>query len=84
MDKVPKYLKTEQNFFHAGNPIRKHIMTSLSRDEAKKAFHLTNANKVILAIGGSQGALKINELISLLLMRTPNGNTASSCIVGTI
>jgi UDP-N-acetylglucosamine--N-acetylmuramyl-(pentapeptide) pyrophosphoryl-undecaprenol N-acetylglucosamine transferase len=47
---------------HAGNPLRKVIFTKSGREEAKKFFHLSHCKKVILIIGGSQGALQINEL----------------------
>ena len=57
------YLKFPEKIFHAGNPIRKGIVTAMTKDEAKKMFHLTQSKKVIFAIGGSQGATRINELI---------------------
>ncbi|MCU0846766.1 MAG: undecaprenyldiphospho-muramoylpentapeptide beta-N-acetylglucosaminyltransferase [Spirochaetes bacterium] len=57
------YLKFPGKIFHAGNPIRKGIVTAMTKDEAKKLFHLTQSKKVIFAIGGSQGATRINELI---------------------
>ncbi len=46
----------------AGNPIRKIILTNAGREESKRFFHLAHCKKVILVIGGSQGALQINEL----------------------
>lgn len=54
--------KAKPKVVHAGNPIRKNILIKATRQEAKKAFHLNHCKKVILVIGGSQGALKINEL----------------------
>jgi UDP-N-acetylglucosamine--N-acetylmuramyl-(pentapeptide) pyrophosphoryl-undecaprenol N-acetylglucosamine transferase len=47
---------------HAGNPLRKEVITKAGREESKKFFHLGHCKKVILVIGGSQGALQINEL----------------------
>ncbi|MBN2401932.1 MAG: undecaprenyldiphospho-muramoylpentapeptide beta-N-acetylglucosaminyltransferase [Spirochaetes bacterium] len=47
---------------HAGNPIRKVILTKAGKEEAKKYFHLGHCKNIILVIGGSQGALQINEL----------------------
>lgn len=45
-----------------GNPIRKEILGG-SREEAQKIFNLQNKKPVILILGGSQGAQKINEVI---------------------
>jgi UDP-N-acetylglucosamine--N-acetylmuramyl-(pentapeptide) pyrophosphoryl-undecaprenol N-acetylglucosamine transferase len=58
------YIKenSKHKVIHAGNPIRKNILTKKSKEEAKKFFHLSHCKKVILVIGGSQGALQINEL----------------------
>jgi UDP-N-acetylglucosamine--N-acetylmuramyl-(pentapeptide) pyrophosphoryl-undecaprenol N-acetylglucosamine transferase len=52
----------QKKIVHAGNPLRKNIMTKAGREESKKFFHLGHCKKVILIIGGSQGALQINEL----------------------
>jgi len=47
----------------SGNPIRTEI-TEGSADKAKFVFHILRKNKpVILVLGGSQGAVTINELI---------------------
>ena len=37
--------------------------STLRRRRRKKAFHLGHSKKVILVIGGSQGAVRINELV---------------------
>lgn len=47
----------------AGNPIRKKVLGAPDRESARRAFNLRHCKKVILAIGGSQGALTINELV---------------------
>jgi UDP-N-acetylglucosamine--N-acetylmuramyl-(pentapeptide) pyrophosphoryl-undecaprenol N-acetylglucosamine transferase len=65
------YLQWPEKYVHAGNPIRRKVLVKTGRDEARRAFHLTNSRKVILAIGGSQGALKINELIYGLKAQYP-------------
>ncbi|MFC1669564.1 glycosyltransferase [Spirochaetota bacterium] len=57
------YLKYKEKFLHSGNPINKKVFANVDKDEAKKVFHLRHCDKVILVIGGSQGALKINELV---------------------
>ena len=49
-----------------GNPIREEILKG-SKEEAKKMFNLTEEKPVILILGGSQGAQRINDkLLSAL------------------
>ncbi len=57
------YLKMPEKYIHSGNPIRNNVLVQTPKSEAKKAFHLEHCDKVILIIGGSQGALKLNELV---------------------
>ena len=57
------YLKMPEKFVHSGNPIRNNVLVQTPKDEAKKTFHLGHCDKVILVIGGSQGAVKLNELV---------------------
>ncbi|MCD6550335.1 undecaprenyldiphospho-muramoylpentapeptide beta-N-acetylglucosaminyltransferase [bacterium] len=45
-----------------GNPIRKEILRG-SKEDAKELFEITTAKPVLLIMGGSQGAQKINDLI---------------------
>jgi UDP-N-acetylglucosamine--N-acetylmuramyl-(pentapeptide) pyrophosphoryl-undecaprenol N-acetylglucosamine transferase len=47
----------------AGNPIRKKVLAAPDRESARRAFNMRHCKKVILAIGGSQGAMTINELV---------------------
>ncbi len=58
-----EYLKDKKKFFLAGNPIRKDVLVRVGVQEAKKAFHLGHCSRIVLVLGGSQGALKINELV---------------------
>ncbi|HSV95550.1 MAG TPA: undecaprenyldiphospho-muramoylpentapeptide beta-N-acetylglucosaminyltransferase [Spirochaetota bacterium] len=60
-----EYMKKELHgrLVLVGNPIRKKVLGAPDRDSARKAFNLKHCKKVILAIGGSQGALTINELV---------------------
>lgn len=51
-----------------GNPIRKEILQG-SAKEAEKIFDLTGEKPVILILGGSQGAQKINDTIFNILAR---------------
>jgi len=49
-----------------GNPIRKEILEG-SKKEAKKLFKLSGEKPVILILGGSQGAARINDLVLNIL-----------------
>lgn len=49
-----------------GNPVRKEILEG-STQEAKKIFNLSGEKPVILIMGGSQGAQKINDLILAIM-----------------
>lgn len=46
-----------------GNPVRKKVFVQMDRSEARKYFNLDHCEKVVLVIGGSQGALTLNELV---------------------
>lgn len=65
-------LKYNEKYVYAGNPIRDNVFVQVSRDDAKEFFNLRHCSKVILAIGGSQGALKINQLVFGIKKVFPN------------
>ncbi len=71
-EETRQYLKYGEIFLHVGNPIRKRVMVSASGDEARKAFNLGHTKTVVLAIGGSQGAVSLNELIYGLKKQYPD------------
>ncbi|TAL35719.1 MAG: UDP-N-acetylglucosamine--N-acetylmuramyl-(pentapeptide) pyrophosphoryl-undecaprenol N-acetylglucosamine transferase [Spirochaetes bacterium] len=60
-----------QKLLPAGNPIRKKILAQVDRDTARRHFNLRHCKRVVLAIGGSQGALRINELMLGLKRQFP-------------
>src|SRR5271157_3683269 len=66
------YLVFPDKYVHAGNPIRKRVLTDDRKEQARKAFNLVHAKKVILVVGGSQGARSINELVSGMKKRYPD------------
>lgn len=49
-----------------GNPMRREILTG-SKEEAKRLFNLKGEKPIILILGGSQGAQKINDMILNIL-----------------
>lgn len=46
-----------------GNPVRKKVLCDMDKESAKKYFNLGHCSKIVLVIGGSQGALQLNDLI---------------------
>lgn len=51
-----------------GNPVRKRVFEEIDKNNARKKFNLSHCKKVILIIGGSQGALQLNKLTLGLLI----------------
>lgn len=49
-----------------GNPVREDIVMG-SKDKAKETFHITSDKPILLVMGGSQGAQKVNEIILEIL-----------------
>ena len=58
-----RFLKAGGRYLQVGNPIRRNAVASVRAEEARKAFHLAHSKHVVLVIGGSQGARRLNELI---------------------
>ena len=57
------YFKMPEKYLHSGNPIRNNVLVETPKSEARKFFNLGHCDKIILVVGGSQGALKLNNLI---------------------
>lgn len=72
-----EYLDIEMahSIIHAGNPVRKHVLKQVEKDAALKRFNMMHCKKVILVIGGSQGALKLNELMYDMITQFPENFT---------
>lgn len=62
---------SEKKMTSVGNPIRREILTG-SAESAKELFQLQGTKPVILFLGGSQGAQKINDMILAVLPETLN------------
>ena len=56
-----------EKIHYTGNPLRANITLNGTREEAAEFFHLDPTKPVALLVGGSQGALGINEGISAQL-----------------
>lgn len=56
-----EYFKPEKMAL-VGNPIRKRLLNG-SEKEAKETFELTGEKPIVLVMGGSQGAQRLNDLI---------------------
>ncbi|MCL2154537.1 MAG: undecaprenyldiphospho-muramoylpentapeptide beta-N-acetylglucosaminyltransferase [Leptospirales bacterium] len=57
------YFKMPEKYLHCGNPIRDNVLVETPKNEARKFFNLGHCDKIILVVGGSQGALKLNQLV---------------------
>ena len=55
-----------KKIFLVGNPIRKEILEGLE-EKAKKIFQISGEKPVVLILGGSQGAQRINEKVLEIL-----------------
>ena len=53
---------SERRMLLVGNPIRRELLTG-SKEKAKQFFNLTGEKPVVLVMGGSQGAQRINDKI---------------------
>jgi len=65
-----KYFPSQKTIL-LGNPIRKELIQG-NREEGIKLFEIKSKKPIILIIGGSQGAKKINEIILNTLPRLLN------------
>jgi len=63
----PKTLYLPQSkMIYVGNPIRTELLTG-NREEARQYFKITGEKPVILILGGSQGAQRINDKVLTIL-----------------
>jgi UDP-N-acetylglucosamine--N-acetylmuramyl-(pentapeptide) pyrophosphoryl-undecaprenol N-acetylglucosamine transferase len=46
-----------------GTPIRQSLLPAMTKQEARERLGITSKGPVVLALGGSQGALRLNEII---------------------
>lgn len=67
-----KFLTNNGAFVCTGNPIRQHTLQQISKTDARRFFHLEHCDKVLLVIGGSQGALRLNKLVFDLRKKYPS------------
>ncbi|MCL2540321.1 MAG: undecaprenyldiphospho-muramoylpentapeptide beta-N-acetylglucosaminyltransferase [Firmicutes bacterium] len=73
-----------KNGVYTGTPIRKEILDS-NKDESSKLFGLATDKPVVLIVGGSSGANKINQTIRKTLAElTKNYQVLHSCGKGNI
>lgn len=54
---------------HVGNPVRSTFFNAPSRLDAKKSLGLEEGIPVVLVVGGSQGARRINEAVAEIIHR---------------
>jgi len=61
-----KYFKFKDKLVHTGNPVRQELIDT-NRETALKQLNIVNGKPLIVAMGGSRGARKINETIVEML-----------------
>jgi UDP-N-acetylglucosamine--N-acetylmuramyl-(pentapeptide) pyrophosphoryl-undecaprenol N-acetylglucosamine transferase len=66
-----KYLGRRCRAIESGNPIKRNF-GEISREEGCRHFNLDPAKNIILVLGGSQGAMNINQNITRHLDRLPS------------
>lgn len=66
-----KYLGNKKNTVETGNPI-KEIIGKIHREDGRKYFEINKDSRVILILGGSQGAAAINKNILRNLDELPD------------
>jgi len=67
-----KFLNSKAITIETGNPV-KDIIGKISREEGRKHYDIDNNSRVILILGGSQGATSINQNILDHLNDLPEG-----------
>lgn len=67
-DKMDRFFPAQKIVF-TGNPVRKEILQETNREEAIRSFGLDPSKITVLAVGGSLGALSINESVAANLKR---------------
>lgn len=67
-DDSKKYFRDKDNVYVTGNPIRMEILNA-NKVQALKKLGLEQGKKVVVSVGGSRGAAKINEYMVELIKR---------------
>ena len=71
-DKMERFFPSKKMIF-SGNPIRSNILSfDKLRKESKNFFKINNSNETVLILGGSLGALSINNAIACNLKKLKN------------
>lgn len=65
-DESIKYLKRKDNIYVTGNPVRREILNA-DRSASIKELCLDPSKKIVLIVGGSQGAHSINKAVLEML-----------------
>ncbi|OGC77844.1 MAG: undecaprenyldiphospho-muramoylpentapeptide beta-N-acetylglucosaminyltransferase [candidate division Zixibacteria bacterium RBG_16_50_21] len=73
-EEAKKFFKRQNNLEVVGNPVRPNFK-QIDRTEARKKLGLDPNHKVILVVGGSQGAVAVNQAILLDLDLLEGKNT---------
>lgn len=61
-EKMEKFFPADK-IVYTGNPVRANLIQNVNKEEALKYFNLNETDKVLLIVGGSLGALSINNAV---------------------
>ncbi|OPX46248.1 UDP-N-acetylglucosamine transferase [Ruminiclostridium hungatei] len=61
-----KYFKNKEKLVHTGNPVRQELMNT-NREAVLKKLDIVEGKPLLVAMGGSRGARKINETVVEML-----------------
>ncbi len=62
------YFKEKNKLYYTGVPVRE-IFNKVNREQARKDLYINENDKLIVSLGGSNGAVKINEISQRLAYR---------------
>lgn len=65
-EETVKYLKRKDNVYITGNPVRTEIINA-GKESSLKELKIDNSKKIVLIVGGSQGARSINKAVLKML-----------------
>jgi len=63
-----KYFKPAKKLVYTGNPVREEILQA-DRQSARRKLNLDNHKQLVVVVGGSLGAEKINETVSNMILK---------------
>ncbi|ABR49029.1 UDP-N-acetylglucosamine--N-acetylmuramyl-(pentapeptide) pyrophosphoryl-undecaprenol N-acetylglucosamine transferase [Alkaliphilus metalliredigens QYMF] len=80
-EEAERYFKSKEKLIITGNPIRREFL-EISQEEATQKYNSGSKKHLILVVGGSGGAARINETVVNLLKKHPNNDFKILLVTG--